>query len=920
MPTRRSVAQRVRHVRRLERGHRGRHLRHVPAEARAERAVVRLDLVRAQLVGLRDEAQLLDVQLALDEVRELLDRGALGAGGHHHRGPQRLADAELGLAARGQAEAHGLAHDAHRDLELEVPRAGLGEVAQVHARLGAVEVVVDLVGQEGAERRQQVGDRYQAGVQRAERGRVAVPEAGARAPHVPVRQLVDERRDRLAGARGVVGVEPLANGLRGRVQARERPAVEIGGRRRGLGHVVDVRVEHVEAVRVPELEQELAHGLADHVDRERVAVPRELREEVPAEGVRAVLVDHVPRHDDVAQRLRHLLALGVGDVAGHQAGPVRRAVEQQRRDRQQRVEPAARLVDRLADVVGREARLEVLLVLVRRVPLRERHRAGVEPDVDHLGHAAQRLAARWGRDLDLVHVRPVRVLEADAAEPLELVVRADADRLAGLVAPHRQRGAPVALARDRPVDVVLQPLAEASVLDVLRVPVDRLVGGQQAVAQLRGGDVPGGLGVVDQRRPAAPAVRVRVQVGLLLEQAPASAQVVDDARVGVLDPQARELAHPLLEGAVELDGVDDGDALLLADAEVVLAERDRRVHDAGAVLGADEVGGHDRVALGPELVGGDERERRLVAGAEHVAAVEAIGDPHALAEHRLDARLGEHVAVLGAHVREVGRHRQCGVGEQRPRRGGPGEDLVAGAQRSGAVDDREGDVDARVLDVLVALGDLVRGQRGPAAGAVGHDLVALVQQLAVPHRPQRPPDRLDVVGLQRPVRVLEVDPVPDPLGQPVPVLEVLEDRLAALGVELGDAVALDVVLGLEAELLLDRDLDGQAVAVPAALALDVAPAHRLIAREDVLERAGEHVVRAGPAVGGRRALVEHVGLGARAPADRLAEDVALAPALEDLLLERGEVGLGGQGAERRHGTGDCRFPGRGRAAISSTCR
>ena len=222
-------------------------------------------------------------------------------------------------------------------------------------------------------------------------------------------------------------------------------------------------------------------------------------------------------------------------------------------------------------------------------------------------------------------------------------------------------------------------------------------------------------------------------------------------RVGVLDPQAGELAHPLVEGAVELDRVDDGDALLLADPEVVLAERDRGVHDAGAVLGADEVGRHDGVAALAELLGGDERERRLVAGAEHVAAVEAVGDLRALAEHGLGARLGDHVAVLGAHVGEVGRDGQRGVGEQRPRRRRPGEDLVAGAQRARAVDDREGDVDARVLDVLVALGDLVRGQRGAAARAVGHDLVALVEQVAVPHRLQRPPDRLDVARLERAV-------------------------------------------------------------------------------------------------------------------------------------------------------------------------
>ena len=201
----------------------------------------------------------------------------------------------------------------------------------------------------------QLRHRDEAGLERPERGRVAVPEAPARAPHVPVREVVDERRDRLPGARRVVGLHPVADLLDRRLQARDRPAVELGRRRRRLAHVVRVRVQDVEAVRVPELEQELAHGLADRLGREQVAVPRLLGGQVvPAEGVGAVLVDDVPGHDDVAQRLRHLLALRVGDVAEAEHRPVRRAVEQQRRDRDQRVEPAARLVDRLADVVGRE--------------------------------------------------------------------------------------------------------------------------------------------------------------------------------------------------------------------------------------------------------------------------------------------------------------------------------------------------------------------------------------------------------------------------------------------------------------------------------------------------------------------------------------------------------------------------------------
>ncbi len=64
------------------------------------------------------------------------------------------------------------------------------------------------------------------------------------------------------------------------------------------------------------------------------------------------------------------------------------------------------------------------------------------------------------------------------------------------------------------------------------------------------------------------------------------------------------------------------------------------------------------------------------------------------------------------------------------------------------------------------------------------------------------------------------------------------------------------LLAGEAELLLDRELDGQPVAVPAGLAGDVEALHRLEPREHVLEDARLDVVRAGHAVGGGRALVE----------------------------------------------------------------
>ena len=310
----------------------------------------------------------------------------------------------------------------------------------------------------------------------------------------------------------------------------------------------------------------------------------------------------------------------------------------------------------------------------------------------------------------------------------------------------------------------------------------------------------------------------------------------------------------------------------------------------------------------PVVLRAQEREGREVAGTLELASGEAVEQLGVLAEHALHQRFGHDVdlpALARPHVEEVGIDGHGGVRHERPRRRGPDQQHVSGLERRPGVHRGEAHVDAGIDHVLVAQRDLVAGQRGPVARTVGDDLVALIEQVAVPHGAQRPPHGLDVGGVERAVGVLEVDPVPDPLGQRVPVLEELEHRLAALLVELGDSVALDVPLALEPEFLLHRDLDGQAVAVPAALALDGVAAHGAVTGEDVLEDAGEDVVHARTSVRRGRALVEDPGGRARAARNRFTKDVALAPALEHLLLELGERrsgidrAVGGAGGHRR---------------------
>ena len=224
---------------------------------------------------------------------------------------------------------------------------------------------------------------------------------------------------------------------------------------------------------------------------------------------------------------------------------------------------------------------------------------------------------------------------------------------------------------------------------------------------LRRAHVPVRLGVVDQRRVAAPAVRVGVLVLAGAEQPPGLAQRLDDVSVGFAHVHPGERAGALVEAAVRSHRVVDRQAVLLGEAEVVLAEGGAGVHHAGAVLDRDEVAGEDGVAL--LAVVGDVGEGRLVAQAEQRGPGHALLDLGRLAEHPLHQRLGQDqalVAEAGAHVGDVGIDGDRGVRHERPRHRRPRE------QRDARV------VEQRELDEHRGV-DRVAGSRAPPRGTRG---------------------------------------------------------------------------------------------------------------------------------------------------------------------------------------------------------
>ena len=215
---------------------------------------------------------------------------------------------------------------------------------------------------------------------------------------------------------------------------------------------------------------------------------------------------------------------------------------------------------------------------------------------------------------------------------------------------------------------------------------------------------------------------------------------------------------------------------------------------------------------------------------------------------------------------------------------------------------REGHV-GRLVDLIlidVGLAELMARERGPTTRAVRDHLQVLIEEPLVEDGLELPPDALDIVGRERPVRIVEVGPVADPLGERPPVIDIADHRLLAQARELGDAdLVLDLLLARDPQSLLDFHLDGQAVGVPSAATGHVVAPHRLKAAEEVLVRASPDVVEPGTTVRRRGALIEDPWGRARSVGHRPLEDLLGAPARPFLGFNRDKVDLRTDRAEHR---------------------
>ncbi len=193
------------------------------------------------------------------------------------------------------------------------------------------------------------------------------------------------------------------------------------------------------------------------------------------------------------------------------------------------------------------------------------------------------------------------------------------------------------------------------------------------------------------------------------------------------------------------------------------------------------------------------------------------------------------------------------------------------------------------LYIFVALRDFVGGQRSSTARTIGNDLMPLVEQAFIPDLLQRPPFGFDIFVMVGNIRVVHVCPEANAVAHRAPFLFVRPDAFLTFADKGDNAVALNLLLAIQAKYLFDLQLNGQSMRIPAGFTEDFIALHGFVAGNQVFYGAGDDMPNVGLAVCGRGAIVERENGCAFTGFDALAEDVVVLPILFHLNLALDEV-------------------------------
>ena len=176
------------------------------------------------------------------------------------------------------------------------------------------------------------------------------------------------------------------------------------------------------------------------------------------------------------------------------------------------------------------------------------------------------------------------------------------------------------------------------------------------------------------------------------------------------------------------------------------------------------------------------------------------------------------------------------------------------------------------------------GKYSGAPRAVWQDVEAFVDKPLVPKLLYDPPDGLHVVRVHGLVVVVKIDPSSHTGHGLAPFAGVAEHDLAAVLVELCNAVVLDLLLAGDLELLLHLVFNRKSVAVPSEAAVNQLSLHGHIAWINIFYSTRNKVSEVRKSSGKRRAVVEYIFIASFPLLQRLLENIILFPEFKDRFL------------------------------------
>ena len=183
------------------------------------------------------------------------------------------------------------------------------------------------------------------------------------------------------------------------------------------------------------------------------------------------------------------------------------------------------------------------------------------------------------------------------------------------------------------------------------------------------------------------------------------------------------------------------------------------------------------------------------------------------------------------------------------------------------------------------------GKYRGTARAIRQNIMPLIQEILIPQLLHHPPNRLHIRGFHRFIVIIKVNPASQPINRTPPFLHIAQHTRPARLIKLGNTVLFNVGLRVQPQLFFDQVFYRQPMTVPSKPPLNLLPLHRLITRNNILNRTRHKMPKMRQPRCKRRAVKKHVLISPLTLRNRLFKNILFFPKAQNRFFLLREIHL-----------------------------